>query len=92
MSFDYDLKTLIKDCELNKNFLKLYKKFSPGPITFVLNLKKKTKSNIDESGAEEEEANKQYEEICSKLWCILKHPKLSDEAKHKAILKLTGWK
>ena len=40
----YDLKTLIKDCELNKNFLKLYKKFSPGPITFVLNLKKR--SNI----------------------------------------------
>ena len=40
----YDLKTLIKDCELNKNFFKLYKKFSPGPITFVLNLKKK--SNI----------------------------------------------
>ena len=40
----YDLKTLIKDCELNKNFFKLYKKFSPGPITFVLKLKKK--SNI----------------------------------------------
>ena len=36
----YDLKTLIKDCELNKNFFKLYKKFSPGPITFVLKLKK----------------------------------------------------
>ena len=40
----YDLKTLIKDCEINKNFFKLYKKFSPGPITFVLKLKKK--SNI----------------------------------------------
>jgi hypothetical protein len=57
-----------------------------------IKLKKKTKSNIDESGAEEEEANKEYEEICAKLWCILKHPKLSDEAKHKAILKLNGWK
>ena len=39
-----DLKDLIQDVELNKNFFKLYKKFCPGPITFVLN-KKKT-SNI----------------------------------------------
>ena len=39
----YNLQSLKKDCELNKNFLKLYKKFCPGPITFVLNLKKKIK-------------------------------------------------
>jgi L-threonylcarbamoyladenylate synthase len=31
---------LKKDCLLNENFLKLYKKFSPGPITFILKLKK----------------------------------------------------
>ncbi len=31
------------DCTVNKNFLKLYKKFCPGPITFILNLKKKSK-------------------------------------------------
>jgi len=31
---------LKKDCELNKNFLILYKQFCPGPITFVLKLKK----------------------------------------------------
>ena len=31
---------LKRDCELNSDFLKLYKKFSPGPITYVLNLKK----------------------------------------------------
>ena len=43
----YDLKTLIKDCELNKNFLKLYKKFSPGPITFVLNLKKRSTISLN---------------------------------------------
>ena len=30
------LKMLKKDCNLNKNFFKLFKKFSPGPITFVL--------------------------------------------------------
>ena len=37
------LKMLEKDCDLNKNFFKLFKKFSPGPITFVLKLKKNSK-------------------------------------------------
>ena len=39
----YSIKDLQKDCEINKNFLKLYKSFCPGPITFILKLKKKTK-------------------------------------------------
>ena len=39
----YDIQSLQKDCELNDNFLKLYNKFCPGPITFVLNLKKNSK-------------------------------------------------
>ena len=39
----YDLKKLEKDCILNNNFFKLYKRFSPGPITFILNLKKNSK-------------------------------------------------
>ena len=34
---------LRKDCTLNDNFLKLYKKFCPGPITFILNLNKNSK-------------------------------------------------
>ena len=34
---------LKKDCYFNNDFLKLYKKFCPGPITFVLNLKKNSK-------------------------------------------------
>ncbi len=43
----YNIKDLKKDCYLNKYFFKLYKKFCPGPITFVLNLKKESKiSNI----------------------------------------------
>ncbi len=37
-----NLNQLEKDCELNKNFFKLYKKFCPGPITFVLKLKKES--------------------------------------------------
>ena len=37
------LRQLKKDCELNKSFLILYKKFCPGPITFVLKLKKESR-------------------------------------------------
>jgi L-threonylcarbamoyladenylate synthase len=39
----YDLKKLKDDCDLNGDFLKLYKRFCPGPITFILNKKKKSK-------------------------------------------------
>ena len=34
---------LKKDCEINSNFQKLYSKFCPGPLTFVLKLKKESK-------------------------------------------------
>ncbi len=34
---------LKKDCVFNRNFLKLYKLFCPGPITFILDLKKNSK-------------------------------------------------
>ena len=34
---------LKKDCYINNHFYKLYKKFCPGPITFVLKLKKDSK-------------------------------------------------
>ena len=39
----YDLKKVKEDCSLNDNFSKLYKKFCPGPVTFILNLKKNSK-------------------------------------------------
>jgi L-threonylcarbamoyladenylate synthase len=38
-----DINTLKQDCLINDNFIKLYKKFSPGPITYVLKLKKDSK-------------------------------------------------
>ena len=38
-----NLKMLKKDCEINNIFLKLFKKFCPGPITFVLKLNKNSK-------------------------------------------------
>ena len=39
----YNHMNLEKDCRFNKDFMKLYKKFCPGPITFILDLKKKSK-------------------------------------------------
>ena len=39
----YNLKKISEDCEINNSFIKLYKKFSPGPLTYVLKLKKNSK-------------------------------------------------
>ena len=36
----YNLELLKKDCEINDQFLELYKKYSPGPISYILKLKK----------------------------------------------------
>ena len=38
-----DIDSLKKDCLINDNFIKLYKKFSPGPLTYILKLKKDSK-------------------------------------------------
>ena len=40
----YDFKELKKDCNFDEHFIRLYKQFCPGPLTFVLN--KKKHSNI----------------------------------------------
>ncbi len=39
----YNYQNLSVDCNFNDDFIKLYKKFCPGPITFVLDLKKNSK-------------------------------------------------
>ena len=39
----HDIDSLKKDCLINDNFTKLYEKFSPGPITYVLQLRKNSK-------------------------------------------------
>ncbi len=39
----YNINVLKNDCNINDNFKKLYKIFSPGPITYVLSLKKNCK-------------------------------------------------
>ena len=39
----HNLKGLKKDAKIDEKFLKLYKKFSPGPLTYVLQKKRKSK-------------------------------------------------
>ena len=39
----HNYQNLKRDCDLNENFFRLYKQFCPGPITFILNLKKNSK-------------------------------------------------
>ena len=38
-----DINKLKDDCHIDDNFIKLYNRFSPGPITFILKLKKDSK-------------------------------------------------
>jgi len=38
-----DINKLREDCHIDDNFIKLYNHFSPGPITFILKLKKDSK-------------------------------------------------
>tara|TARA_Y100000817_G_scaffold290192_1_gene260715 strand:+ start:1169 stop:2110 length:942 start_codon:yes stop_codon:yes gene_type:complete len=42
----YNLKKLKKDAIIDNKFLKLYKKFSPGPLTYVVKKKKNSKISI----------------------------------------------
>ena len=39
----FNYQNLSKDCYFNNDFKKLYKRFCPGPITFILDLKKNSK-------------------------------------------------
>ena len=39
----YNIQRIKEDCDINNNLVKLYKKFSPGPITYVLKLKNNSK-------------------------------------------------
>jgi L-threonylcarbamoyladenylate synthase len=47
-----NINALKKDCVINDNFIKLYKKFSPGPLTYILELRKDSKisKNVTNNG------------------------------------------
>ena len=70
-----NLNQLKKDCELNKNFLILYKKFCPGPITFVLKLKKKSRiSRIVTNNKKTLAVRFPKNKLTQKLLRLLKYP------------------
>ena len=69
------LSQLKKDCELNKNFLILYKKFCPGPITFILKLKKKSRiSRIVTNNKKTVAVRFPKNKLTQKLLKLLKYP------------------
>ena len=69
------LKMLENDCNLNKNFIKLFKKFSPGPITFVLKLKKNSKISKNVTNNKKTLAVRfPQHPLARKLLKILKYP------------------
>ena len=71
----YNLTMLINDCQMNNNFIKLYKKFCPGPITFVLKLKKESKISKNVTNNKKTLAVRfPKHSITRKLLKILKYP------------------
>jgi len=71
----HNLTMLINDCQINNNFIKLYKKFCPGPITFVLNLKKESKISKNVTNNKKTLAVRfPKHSVTRKLLKILKYP------------------
>ena len=69
------LKMLNKDCMVNEEFLKLYKEYCPGPITFVLKLKKNSKiSKIVTNNQKTLAVRFPNHHLAIKLLKILKYP------------------
>ena len=69
------LKVLKNDVVLNKNFIKLYKTLCPGPITFILNIKKGSKiSKIATAGKNTVAVRIPKHKIARKLLRMLKVP------------------
>ena len=70
-----NLNQLKKDCEINKNFLILYKKFCPGPLTLVLKLKKESRiSRIVTNNKKTVAVRFPKNKLTQKLLKLLKYP------------------
>ena len=88
-----NIKSLKKDCLLNNNFLKLYKKFSPGPITYILNLQKnskisKTVTNNQKNLAVRLPKHKMFRELLKKLNYPLAAPSANISSRLSAVQAL----
>jgi len=71
----YNLNDLKKDCLISLEFLKLYKKFCPGPISFVLKLKRNSRiSNNVTNNKKTIAVRFPKHQLTRKLLKILKYP------------------
>ena len=85
-----NISDLKKDCLINSKFLKLYKKFSPGPLTYVLNLKKNSRiskvvTNKDGNLAVRFSKHKIFKELLNKLNYPLAAPSANIYSKLSAV-------
>jgi len=85
-----NISDLKKDCLINSKFLKLYKKFSPGPLTYVLNLKKNSRiskvvTNKDGNLAVRFPKHKIFKELLNKLNYPLAAPSANIYSKLSAV-------
>ena len=71
----YNLNDLKKDCLINLEFLKLYKKFCPGPISFILKLKRNSRiSNNVTNNKKTIAVRFPKHQLTRKLLKVLKYP------------------
>jgi L-threonylcarbamoyladenylate synthase len=85
-----DIDSLKKDCLINDNFIKLYKKFSPGPITYILKLKKNSKISKNVTNNEKNLAvrfpmHKTFKELLKQLDYPLAAPSANITTKISAV-------
>ena len=85
-----NIDSLKKDCLINDDFIKLYKKFSPGPITYILKLKKDSKiskyvNNNEKSLAVRFPKHKMFKELLKQLNYPLAAPSANITTKISAV-------
>jgi len=82
--------SLKRDCLINDSFIKLYKKFSPGPITYILKLKKNSKISKNVTNNEKNLAirfpkHKMFKELLRQLDYPLAAPSANITTKVSAV-------
>ncbi len=88
-----NLDSLKRDCLINDNFIKLYKKFSPGPITYILKLRKNSKISKNVTNNEKNLAvrfsnHKIFKELLKQLKYPLAAPSANISTKISAVQAL----
>ncbi len=85
-----NIESIKKEAVINKNFLKLVKKFSPGPLTYILKKKKISKiSKLANKGLDTIAVRIPKEKNIIKLLSILKYPLAAPSANKSKSLSPT---